>query len=160
MLVFDTLPGLFIGIAVSLLLLLYRASRPHVAVLGQVPGAVGHYGDILRHPENRRAPRIVVLRLESGLFFANADAVRDVIRARRRAGDRAVVLDAETIPYVDVTAARMLRLGGDLEQEDVQLVMARDIGQVRDVLRRTEGAAALSAYPTVREAIEALTHRR
>jgi MFS superfamily sulfate permease-like transporter len=36
-LVFDTLPGLFIGIAVSLLLLLYRASRPHVAVLGQIP---------------------------------------------------------------------------------------------------------------------------
>jgi sulfate permease, SulP family len=37
-LVFGTLPGLFIGIAVSLLLLLYRVSRPHVAVLGQVPG--------------------------------------------------------------------------------------------------------------------------
>ena len=67
-LVFDTLPGLFIGIAVLLLLLLYRASRPHVAVLGQVPGADGHYGDILRHPENRQAPGIVVLRLESGLF--------------------------------------------------------------------------------------------
>jgi sulfate permease, SulP family len=161
-LVFDTLPGLFIGIAVSLLLLLYRASRPHVAVLGQVPGAVGHYGDILRHPENRQAPGIVVLRLESGLFFANADAVRDVIRAHAaEPGIRAVVLDAETIPYVDVTAARMLlQLGGDLEREDVRLVMARDIGQVRDVLRRTEGERLpLSAYPTVREAIEALTHR-
>jgi sulfate permease, SulP family len=72
-LVFDTLPGLFIGIAVSLLLLLYRASRPHVAVLGQVPGADGHYGDILRHPENRQAPGIVVLRLE-----------RAVLRQRRR----------------------------------------------------------------------------
>src|SRR5215218_5749350 len=65
-LIFDTLPGLVIGIAVSLLLL-YRASRPHVAVLGQVPGATGHYGDILRHPENRQVPGIVVLRLESGL---------------------------------------------------------------------------------------------
>jgi sulfate permease, SulP family len=161
-LVFDTLPGLFIGIAVSLLLLLYRASRPHVAVLGQVPGADGHYGDILRHPENRQAAGIVVLRLESGLFFANADAVRDVIRAHAaEPGIRAVVLDAETIPYVDVTAARMLlQLGGDLEREDVRLVMARDIGQVRDVLRRTEGERLpLSAYPTVREAIAALTHR-
>ena len=162
-LVFDTLPGLFIGIAVSLLLLLlYRASRPHVAVLGQVPGADGHYGDILRHPENRQAPGIVVLRLESGLFFANADAVRDVIRAHAaEPGIRAVVLDAETIPYVDVTAARMLlQLGGDLEREDVRLVMARDIGQVRDVLRRTEEERLpLSAYPTVREAIAALTHR-
>ena len=73
-----------------------------------------------------------------------------------------MVLDAETIPHLDVTAARMLmELGGDLEREDARLVMARDIGQVRDVLRRAEGERLpLSAYPTVREAIEALTHRR
>jgi sulfate permease, SulP family len=148
---------------VSLLLLLYRASRPHVAVLGQVPGADGHYGDILRHPENRQVPGIVVLRLESGLFFANADAVRDAIRAHAaEPSTRAVVLDAETIPYVDVTAARMLMLlGTDLERQGVRLVMARDVGQVRDVLRRTEGERLpLSAYPTVREAIAALMHRR
>jgi MFS superfamily sulfate permease-like transporter len=99
-LVFDTLPGLFIGVLVSLLLLLYRASRPHVAVLGQVPGAaVGQYGDVRRHPENRQLPGIVILRLEIGLFFANADAVRGAVRAHAfRDGIRAVVLDAETIP--------------------------------------------------------------
>ena len=55
-LVFDTLPGLVIGVVVSLLLLLYRASRPHVAVLGQVPGMPGQYGDVLRHPENEQPP--------------------------------------------------------------------------------------------------------
>ena len=72
-----------------------------------------------------------------------------------------MVLDAETIPFVDVTAARMLmQLGGDLQRQDVRLVMARDIGQVRDVLRRAEGERLpLSAYPTVREAVEALTRR-
>jgi sulfate permease, SulP family len=105
----------------------------------------------------------VVLRLESGLFFANADAVRDAIRAHAaEPSTRAVVLDAETIPYVDVTAARMLMLlGTDLERQGVRLVMARDVGQVRDVLRRTEGERLpLSAYPTVREAIAALMHRR
>ena len=62
-LIFDTLPGLFIGIGVSLLLLLYRASRPHVAQLGRVPGTADQWGDLRRHPENvvpdrrRRAPR-------------------------------------------------------------------------------------------------------
>jgi sulfate permease, SulP family len=104
----------------------------------------------------------VVLRLESGLFFANADAVRDAIRAHAaEPAVRAVVLDAETIPYVDVTAARMLmQLGGDLEREGVRLVVARDIGQVRDVLRHAEEEPPpLSAYPTVREAIAALTQR-
>jgi high affinity sulfate transporter 1 len=159
-LVFDTLPGLFIGVLVSLVLLLYRASRPHVAVLGQVPGAaVGQYGDVRRHPENRQLPGIVILRLESGLFFANADAVHGAVRAHAfRDGTRAVVLDAETIPYVDVTAARMLvQLDDELARRGVRLVMARDIGQVRDVLRRTEeDGPLLAAYPTVQQAVDAL----
>src|SRR5215211_7542199 len=108
-LIFDTLPGLFIGIAVSILLLLYRASRPNVAVLGRVPGASRHWGDIARHPENEQVPRVVVLRVESGLFFANADYVREAIRGHADEGDvHAVVLDAQTVPFVDVTAAEML----------------------------------------------------
>ncbi len=48
--IFDTLPGLFIGIGVPLLLLIYRASQPYVAVLGREPGPDGIYGDIDRHP--------------------------------------------------------------------------------------------------------------
>ncbi len=50
--IFDTLPGLFIGIAASLVLLLYRASTPHVTPLGKVPGTPDQYGDLRRHPEN------------------------------------------------------------------------------------------------------------
>jgi len=79
-LVFDTLPGLFIGIGVSLLLL-YRASRPHVSELGLVPGTDDQYADVARHPENQAPEGVVVLRVESGLFFANADAVRARILA-------------------------------------------------------------------------------
>jgi len=158
-LVFDTLPGLFIGIAVSLLLLLYRASRPHVAVLGQVPGMPGQYGDVLRHPENEQPPGIALLRVEGGLFFANADTVRDVIRAHAaEPGTRAVVLDAETAPFIDVSAARMLiEVATDLRRSGVELVIARDVGQVRDVLRRAEGDAPLPpAYPTVMDAVQAV----
>jgi SulP family sulfate permease len=68
------------------------------------------------------------------------------------------VLDAETIPSIDVTAARMLvQLDDELRRRGVRLVVARDIGQVRDVLRRTEGdGPLLTAYPTVRQAVEAL----
>jgi SulP family sulfate permease len=158
-LVFDTLPGLVIGVVVSLLLLLYRASRPHVAVLGQVPGMPGQYGDVLRHPENEQPPGVALLRVEGGLFFANADTVRDAVRAHAAApGTRAVVLDAETAPFIDVSAARMLiQLTGDLRREGVELVIARDVGQVRDVLRRAETDATLPrAYPSVRAAVEAV----
>jgi sulfate permease, SulP family len=158
-LVFDTLPGLFIGIAVSLLLLIYRASRPYVAVLGEVPGAPGQYADVARHPENRQEEGIVILRVEGGLFFANADAVHQSIRRHAaEEGTRAVVLDAETVPFVDVTAARMLGLlAADLQRQGVQFLVARDVGQVRDVLARAqEGEPLVRAYPTVREAVEAV----
>jgi sulfate permease, SulP family len=158
-LVFDTLPGLFIGVVVSLLLLVYRASRPHVAVLGQVPGVPGQYGDVARHPENLPEPGIARLRVEGGLFFANADTVRAAVRAHAAAqGTRVVVLDAETAPYIDVSAAHMLvQLTADLRRQGVELVIARDIGQVRDILRRAEGEAALPrAYPSVQAAVDAI----
>jgi sulfate permease, SulP family len=158
-LVFDTLPGLFIGVVVSLLLLVYRASRPHVAVLGRVPGVPGQYGDVARHPENLPEPGIALLRVEGGLFFANADTVRAAVRAHAAAqGTRVVVLDAETAPYIDVSAAHMLvQLTADLGRQGVELVIARDIGQVRDILRRAEGEAALPrAYPSVQAAVDAV----
>jgi high affinity sulfate transporter 1 len=157
-LLFDTLPGLFIGIAVSLLLLLYRASRPHVAVLGKVPNTADQYADVTRHPENQPVPGVAVLRVEGGLFFANAENVRNVIRTHAaKEGTRVVVLDAETVPSVDVTAAKMLtELAADLERDGVTLAVARDIGQVRDVLESAGEAEALArVFPTVQAAVDA-----
>jgi sulfate permease, SulP family len=156
-LLFDTLPGLFIGIAVSLLLLLYRASRPHVAVLGRDPRTDGRWSDLERHPDNERVPGVVVLRPESALFFANADAVRDAIRAHAVEGTKAVVLDAETVPAIDVTAVGMLvELADELRRDGIELVLARDVGEVRDLLQLGAEDAALRTYPTVRAAVEAL----
>jgi high affinity sulfate transporter 1 len=151
-LIFDTLPGLFIGIAVSLVLLLYRASRPNVAVLGRL--ATGHWVDVERGDATPRDD-VVVLRPEAGLFFANAEHVRRSILANaRRAGVKAVVLDAETVPFIDVTAAEMLlQLRDDLARDGVQLVLARDIGQVRDVLRRAGVADDALLSPTVEDAV-------
>jgi MFS superfamily sulfate permease-like transporter len=156
-LVFDTLPGLFIGIAVSLLLLLYRVSRPNVAVLGQVPGT-SQWADIAQHPEDQTVPGIAILRVESGVFFANADHVRLTINdAATAEGVHAVVLDAETVPFVDVTAARMLdELTADLHRRRVRLVIARDVGQVRDVLASSGDDAAPEYFPSVRAAVDAV----
>ncbi len=154
-LIFDTLPGLFIGIAMSLGLLLYRSSRPNVAVLGRTPD--GRWVDTARADDAAPAPGVAVLRVEAGLFFANADHVRDTVRAHaRKDGVKAVVLDAETVPYVDVTAAEMLQqLRGDLDRDGVRLLIARDIGQVRDVLRRAGAEDATAVFPSVEAAVEA-----
>jgi SulP family sulfate permease len=157
-LLFDTLPGLFIGIGVSMLLLLARASHPNVATLARPPGD-GQWVDLDRHPENRTEPGVVVARVEGGLFFANADHVRGRIRTLAAPRDtRAVVLDAEAVAFVDVTAAQMLvDLGRDLGREGVTLVFAGDIGQVRDVLRRAGANDALAhRYPSIDAAVAAV----
>jgi sulfate permease, SulP family len=158
-LIFDTLPGLFIGIAMSLILLIYRSSKPNIAVLGQVPGT-GQWADTAQHPEDTTVPGVIVLRVESGLFFGNADHVASAIRAAAaKHGVTAVVLDCETAPFVDVTAARMLDgLTAELQRKDIHLVIAREVGQVRDILA-TSGGATPEYFRSVREAVEVVRPR-
>lgn len=145
---FDTLPGLVIGIGVSMLLLLYRASRPHVARLAK-QGTL--WVDAERHPELPTRPDVLVVRVEAGLFFANCDHVKDRIEDLCTERTRLVVLDAETSPYVDVTAAEMLvQLRNTLSQRGIDLRVARDIGQFRDTLRRSD---SVGVYATVADAL-------
>jgi high affinity sulfate transporter 1 len=157
--VFGTLPGLFIGIGASLLLLIYRASRPYVAVLGRTPGPGGVYHDIDRHHEARSPDGMVVVRVESGLYFANAENVRTRILDVSSSEDvHAVILDTETIPFVDVSAARMLvALHDELQAQGVRLVLARTVGQVRDILRCiTDEGDLTEPYPTIAAALGAV----
>ena len=153
-LVFDTLPGLVIGVAVSILLLVYRASRPRVSVLGRVPGTDGLYADVARHPEFEQQDGFVILRVEGGLFFADAEFVRATILAHAGDGVRAVILDAESVPAIDVTAARLLaQVHGELDRRGVRLLLAHDIGQVRDLL---DEPGAPTSFPTVKDAVESI----
>ncbi|HEY6891731.1 MAG TPA: SulP family inorganic anion transporter, partial [Solirubrobacter sp.] len=124
--VFETLPGLFIGVGASLALLVYRASRPYVATLGRTAGPDGAYHDLGRHDDAQPVDGLAILRIESSLFFANADNVRAaILDAGLRDGIRAVILDAESSPFVDVTAAHMLvAAGAELRTHGVRLVLA------------------------------------
>ena len=158
-LVVGSLPGLFIGIGVSLLLLVYRASRPHVATLGRTPGPDGVFHDLERHHDARPLDAAVVLRIEGSLYFANAENVRArIVDAAGAEGVGAVILDAETIPFVDVTAAWMLVAAHDeLQANGVRLVLARAVGQVRDILGCiTDDDDLTMSYATIAAALEAV----
>nr|WP_240918513.1 SulP family inorganic anion transporter [Rhodococcus sp. 14C212] len=155
-LVFDILPGLFLGVAVSGLLLLFRASRPHVAELGRTPDR-SRWVDLQRHPDALTEPGIVVLRPEAGLIYANADNVAAAVRGYVRDDTRAVVLDTAAVPGIDITAVAMLdRLYAELEHHHIRLLFAGEIGQVRDLLSATGIASVVTdAYPTVDAAVTA-----
>ncbi|MEU4420727.1 SulP family inorganic anion transporter [Actinoplanes sp. NPDC024001] len=154
-LIFDTLPGLFIGIAMSLLTLLYRASRPHVARLVRRGDA---WVDRDRYPDTPAEDDVIVVRVESGVFFANADHIRESIVGMLGEHTVAVVLDAETVPSIDVTGAAMLAaLGGDLDRRGIRLLVAKSVGQVRDVLRTAPASPQPTAFhPSIDEAVAAV----
>ena len=78
--VFTTaLIGMGIAVALSLLAILYHASRPYIAVLGRIPGDPAIYADTERHPNAVAVPDMLILRPNVALTFVNADVAKDQI---------------------------------------------------------------------------------
>src|SRR5262245_35994564 len=132
------LQGILLAALASVLLLLARASRPHGAFLGRVPGT-SSYSDLDRHPENEPLTKLIALRPEASLLYVKAGSVVENVMARVQGGGhgiRAVVCDLSASPHLDLAGARMLNaLHDQLGARGIafQIVGAR--GRVRDLLR-------------------------
>jgi MFS superfamily sulfate permease-like transporter len=106
-------------------------------VLGRVPGT-DHFTDIKRHPDNETFPGVLVVRVDAPLIFANSHVVKDSIleMVDGDASVRTVVMDLQTSPMLDITAAEMLvELDEALEEREVDLRLAEAIGDVQDMLK-------------------------
>ena len=131
------LQGILVAAGASILLLLARASRPHVAFLGRIPGT-SSYSDVARHPDNEALPGVIAFRPEASLIYANADAVLEAVLDRLRASDgiRLVICDLSASPYLDLAGARMLHdLYGELATHGIALRIVGAHGWARDLLR-------------------------
>ena len=133
------LQGILVAAAASILLLLARASRPHVAFLGRIPGT-SSYSDLGRHPENETLSGVIAFRPEASLIYVNADAVlqavHDRLGAAGKSGIRMVVCDLSASPYLDLAGARMLHeLHGELAARGIALRIIGAHGWARDLLR-------------------------
>jgi high affinity sulfate transporter 1 len=132
------LRGVMIGAVISLVQLLRRASRPHVAFLGRIPGT-SRFSDRARHPDNELIPGVLIFRPEVSLLYFNVDHVRDTIldRVRAEAGPSAlVVLDLSAAPHVDLQSAHALAgLADELTAVGVRLQVVEARASVRDRLR-------------------------
>jgi SulP family sulfate permease len=138
--VLDVLPGLLLGVGTSILLIVYRASRPHISILGEDPAKPGAYVDVGRHPEAVPVPGLLVVRPDAPLFYANAQAVRDAIDAAVQRPDQAtriVVLDLNANDEIDVTSAETLnKLAESLERQQVTFLLAHVHEPVLHVARQ------------------------
>ena len=103
------LAGVVIGIALSLGWLIYVATRPPMPLLGREPGTQV-FRDLDENPGDETFPGVVVLRLDSGLFFATSQALEDRVRAAQDGSPqpRAVVLDLEGVNFIDSQGAEQL----------------------------------------------------
>ena len=136
-LLMGVLDGVLIAVLASVLMLLARSSRPHVAFLGQIPGT-NRFSDLARHPDNKPIPGTLIFRVQSALLYFNVDHVLETVRTRVRteADVRSVVCDLSNVPHVDVAGARMLRrLHEELSAAGVDFKIVEAHGSVRDMLR-------------------------
>lgn len=151
--------GLVAGITVSLALHLRRTSRPHIAVVGRVPGT-GHFRNIIRHSVET-SPNLLVVRVDESICFANAAEVEEFI-IHRLAGapsTSALLLDMAAVNHIDASGLEMLaHLEQDLAESGTLLYLAEVKGPVQDRLDRTRFGEHLATrtYLSTNEAFEAL----
>ncbi len=134
------LVGLSIAVALSLVSLLYRASRPDVVVLGRMPSRTSAYANIERHPDAIQVPATLILRLDAPLYFFNANVARDQMYAliRKEANQPDVlVLDIGATGDLDVTTLDMVReVVVHLSALGIDVRLAQVKSPVRDRMRR------------------------
>ena len=161
----DVLTGLVIAVLLSLVMLLYRASRPYITTLGRVPEQPGEYSDVSRHPRYPQVPGMLVLRVDAPLYFFNSNVARDQILSQVAATQPgAVVLDLGASADLDISSNDMLQeLAGTLRGEGVALLLAQARGAVRDRLRKTGAMTVIgeeNVYRSVDGAVQDFQGRR
>lgn len=131
--------GILAGVALSLGALVWRSSRPHMAVVGRVPGTE-HFRNVERHAVET-VPGLLAVRVDESLFFANAAAVEERVESllERDPGVRKVLLICSAVNQIDTTALGMLdQLERGLAAKGITLLLAEVKGPVMDRLRSTE----------------------
>lgn len=155
--------GVMAGVILSIFLLLHRASRPHSAVVGQVPGTE-HFRNVLRH-QVVTSPNVVSVRIDGDLFFANARFVEDRLMAMAPEGSpvRHVVLMCSAINSIDSSALEALESANRrLKEFGVHLHLTEVKGPVMDRLKRSHFLDDLNGgvYLSEFEAMNALDPER
>lgn len=152
--------GILLGVILSLLVVIYRASYPHIAQLGQIPGETT-YRNLSRFDDLISDPSIVIIRVDARIFFANQEYVKDYIyEAIDRPEVRHLILDCIAINGIDSSGMHMLKdLMQYLKDNDIQLHLVDVKGPIRDIMKTNkifDQNTNISHYLTVHSAVHAI----
>jgi len=128
--------GVLAGVLLSIVMVLYRSSKPHLAILGQIDGTeefrnVDRYKDLGEHKE------MTIVRFDDQLYFGNASYFKDEIKTicEERPDTKHLILDGSNMHHIDSSGCHALYDTDQfLKQQGVHLYMAGAIGPVRDML--------------------------
>jgi len=134
--------GILIGVLFSLLLMVYRTSKPHIAVLGQIKNS-HYYKNINRFSEEViLRDDLLIIRFDAQIYFGNVNFFKKQLftNIEKKGSDlRAIILNAEAINYIDSTAAKMLEnVIMELQDRHLKFYIAGAIGPARDIIFRSE----------------------
>ncbi len=160
-LILGVVPGIVIGVMVTLVYLLARLARPMDVVLCESPGT-GRFHDMGEAPEAQTIPGLIAYRFYAPLFFANSEhfvrRIRELIQTSPNPV-RWFLVDMQAVWEIDVTAAEaMSRLAQELQQKGISLRIARANRPLREKLEKIGLAEQLGAeayFPSVHAAVEA-----
>jgi SulP family sulfate permease len=152
--------GIALGILLSLLSILWRASRPHIAIIGRVPGTE-QFRNVNRAAVDT-LPHLLAMRVDENLFFGNVPAVEGELQRALQAqpGVTDVLLVMSSVSSIDMTALeRLIELNQVLAARGRRLHLADIKGPVFDRLRHTELLVHLSGrvFRFAHEAFDAMT---
>jgi MFS superfamily sulfate permease-like transporter len=137
-LILGVLQGIALGVAVALIMLIYRTSHPKGAVLGQLPGAEA-YRDVRRHPDAITFPGLLIWRAGGDLFFASIGHLQEGLKsalAANRPPVKHVLLDADSVNFIDTSACEaLLNVIKELQGQEVSFAFARVRDDVRERMR-------------------------
>ena len=156
----DVLPGLIIGVVLSILLLVYRGSRLRLSVLGTDSAFPGAYADTRRHSEAQPLPNILIVRPDGPLFYANAQSVHDGIETLVSSSTEpihTVIVDLDANDELDITSSEQLdKLIQALHAQSIRVGLAHVHRPALDMARRSgvlDQVGAAHIFPTVAAAV-------
>jgi sulfate permease, SulP family len=165
-LLLGVIQGLFVGVIASMLALLWRLNHPPVLVLAR-NRVDGSYRDVARHEGDEHVPGLLIVRIESSLYFGNAQRIFDRVAALVTEAEprpQVLVLDMSAVADIDTTAIVVARERiGALERAGFEFWVAQLTESALAIAERTPRWPALVAseevYPSIAAAVEAFQRR-
>jgi SulP family sulfate permease len=152
--------GIGIGVVLSLAVIIFQTSRPHMAELGKVPGTV-FYRNIGRFKQVERRPDLLIVRFDAQLYFANINFFRDRLdewMTQKGPGLKALILNADSINNMDSSGVHALEeLLTDSRARGLSVYLTGLKGPVRDAMVKghlIEKIGEENMFMSVQEAVD------